>query len=623
MVFSEYDVIVVGGGHAGCEAAAAAARMGSRTLLITHSLQLLAQMSCNPSIGGIAKGQIVREIDALGGFTGIVADKSTIQYRMLNKSKGPAMWSPRTQNDRLLFSMEWRRILEKIPNLEFWQDDVVSVTAPNEKVSGVTTAMGLKILAKAVIVTAGTFLNGQVYIGKLRMRGGRIGERSSDSLTSNLSSMGILSDKLKTGTPLRVDGRSLDFSKMLEQPGDEFPETFSFLSDLPVSKQRSCFLAYTNSSVHDILKTGFGDSPLFGGEIEGVGPRYCPSIEDKLIRFSDKDSHQLFVEPDGWQTDEYYINGFSSSLPIEVQFSAIRNVVGFENAKILRPGYAIEYDFFPPEQLSRNLESRVIEGLFFAGQVNGTTGYEEAAGQGLMAGINAHCKINGLSSVILLRSEAYIGVLIDDLINKGVKDPYRMFTSRAEYRLLLRQDNADIRLTPLAEKLGLASEERSKLLKEKMNFLAEGQRLLRSVSVGPGDVNVFLESKNSSLLRQRTKLFSLLQRPEISMADLAILNTSFYASLMSLSEQAKRSIDTLVVDVKYESYLEREWDLAEKMKKMESLIIPSDFDYSVVSSISFEAREKLIKLKPQTIGQAQRISGVSPADISVLLVMLG
>lgn len=621
-LLSEYDVIVVGGGHAGCEASAAAARMGSRTLLITHSLQMLAQMSCNPSMGGIAKGQIVREIDALGGFSGIVADKSTIQFRMLNKSKGPAMWSPRTQNDRVLFSHEWRKVLECIPNLDFWQDDVVSVLVKNDRIIGVKTGMEINIYSKTVIITAGTFLNGQVFIGRLRMKGGRIGERSSDSLSDQLSQLGISSDKLKTGTPIRVDGRSLDFSKMLEQPGDDITESFSYLPSSKLTHQRSCYLAYTNDRVHQIIKSGFADSPLFGGAIEGVGPRYCPSIEDKLIRFADKESHQLFVEPEGWHTEEYYINGFSSSLPMDVQFNAIRCVHGFENAKMLRPGYAIEYDYFPPEQLTRNLESKLIDGLFFAGQVNGTTGYEEAAGQGLLAGINASRKISNLAPIVLMRSEAYIGVLIDDLINKGIKDPYRMFTSRAEYRLLLRQDNADIRLTPLAKELGLASEQRIKLLNEKIEFLEKGQHLLRSVSVNPEDINPFLERKNSSLLRQKVKLYSLFQRPELVLEDLLEFDYNLYNSLVSTSENAQSFIDTLKVDIKYESYLEREKELAVKMVKMESLKIPKDFDYSLLASISFEAREKLMKYRPETIGQAQRISGVSPADISVLLVAL-
>lgn len=616
-----YDIIVIGGGHAGCEAAASSARMGKSVLLITHSLNDLARLSCNPSIGGIAKGQIVREIDALGGFTGIVADITSIQFRMLNKSKGPAMWSPRTQNDRTEFSIEWRKILEKINNLDFWQDTVIDLIIENNSVIGVVTEMNIKIKAKAVIITSGTFLNGKIFIGELQFSGGRIGEKSSIGLTENLNKYGIMSERLKTGTPVRVDGRTLDFSKMIVQNGDEEPAKFSFTETNILKEQKPCFLTWTNEEVHEVLRTGFEKSPMFVGRIKGRGPRYCPSIEDKIDRFSDKNKHQLFVEPEGRNTFEYYVNGFSSSLPMEVQFSALKLIPGFENSKILRPGYAIEYDFFPPEQINYNLESKIVENLFFAGQVNGTTGYEEAAAQGLIAGINAVLKIDNKPPFILKRHQAYIGVLIDDLITKTIDEPYRMFTSRAEYRILLRQDNADKRLSSFAYQYGLISEERflkTQIKYDNVNLLID---FANQTSVLPEDVNSLLYKSNTSAITQKTKISSLVSRPQIKFLDVLKKSKDFENHI--LRESFLNVIEESEILIKYKNYISREQEVAEKLSKFDDLILKDDFDYKKLKSLSFEAREKLSKIKPKTIGQAARISGVSPADISVLLIYLG
>ncbi|HRS54043.1 MAG TPA: tRNA uridine-5-carboxymethylaminomethyl(34) synthesis enzyme MnmG [Bacteroidales bacterium] len=620
-VLKDYDIIVVGGGHAGCEASAVAARMGMSVLLITHSLMDLARLSCNPSMGGIAKGQILREIDALGGYSGIVADKTMIQFRMLNKSKGPAMWSPRTQNDRVLFSIEWRNILENIAGLDFWQDTVVDIKVKNDKVCGVITAMGLDINAKAVIITTGTFLNGKIFIGELQFSGGRIGELPAKDLTENLVKKGIKSDRLKTGTPVRIDGRSIDFSKMVEQKGDEKPGHFSFLNIPLINEQKSCFITWTNEKVHDILRTGFDKSPLFIGRIKGKGPRYCPSIEDKIYRFSDKNQHQLFIEPEGKNTFEYYVNGFSSSLPIEVQFEALKYIPGLENAKIIRPGYAIEYDYFPPSQLNFNLESKIIENLFFAGQVNATTGYEEAAAQGLMAGINAALKLKNLPPFILKRHQAYIGVLIDDLITKEIDEPYRMFTSRAEYRILLRQDNADNRLTPLGFKLGIIPEERFLATKEKYQTINLLIDYADKITLEPEIVNPILTNCGTSPVMQRVKVSSLIVRPQVKFYDLwdvcdEIKNHELSYEFLKVIEEAE-------IIIKYKSYIVREQEIADKLSKFDELPLKSDFDYYKLKSLSYEAREKLSKIKPATIGQAARISGVSPADISILLLYLG
>lgn len=622
-MFSEYDVIVVGAGHAGSEAAAAAANMGSKVLLITMNMANIAQMSCNPAMGGIAKGQIIREIDALGGYSGIVTDHTMIQFRMLNKSKGPAMWSPRAQNDRMLFSIKWRDMLEKTPNLDFWQDMVVDILIKDKTVYGVKTSMGQEIRSKSVILTNGTFLNGIIHIGQKKFSGGRIGEKPSTGITESLVEQGFESARMKTGTPVRVDGRTIDFSKLQEQVGDENPQKFSFSDTPQLKKQRSCFIAYTNPSVHNILKTGFNDSPLFTGRIEGIGPRYCPSIEDKIVRFSDKLNHQLFVEPEGWNTIEYYINGFSSSLPDFVQFQALRKIPGFENAKIFRPGYAIEYDYFPPVQLNYTLETKLIKNLFFAGQINGTTGYEEAGAQGLIAGINAHRKINHLPEFILSRSDAYIGVLIDDLITKGVDEPYRMFTSRAEYRILLRQDNADIRLTPLSFEIGLASQDRMNFVNTKINLINSIKKFIKSSSIHPDDVNPSLEKIGSAKISQKVKLESLILRPEISLQrmihTLPLLQKYFF-SLDGLKDEILEEVEILI---KYENYITKEKEIADKLGKLEHINLKENFDYHSIKSLSFEAREKLNRIKPKTIGQASRISGVSPADISVLLVYVG
>ncbi|HOI88074.1 MAG TPA: tRNA uridine-5-carboxymethylaminomethyl(34) synthesis enzyme MnmG [Lentimicrobium sp.] len=621
-MFKEYDVIVVGAGHAGGEAAAAAANMGSSVLLITMNMGTIAQMSCNPAMGGIAKGQIVREIDALGGYSGIVTDHTMIQFRMLNKSKGPAMWSPRAQSDRMRFSEKWRLMLEQTPNLDFWQDTVNGIITDKGRVAGVKTAMGQEIRSKSVILTNGTFLNGIIHIGTKNFGGGRMGDRSSTGLTENLRELGFDSDRLKTGTPVRVDGRTIDFSKLEEQKGDENPGRFSYTDTPVLQKQRSCYLAYTNLAVHDVLRTGFDFSPMYAGRIEGRGPRYCPSIEDKIDRFADKIRHQLFVEPEGWDTVEYYINGFSSSLPDYIQYKALQLVPGFENAKIFRPGYAIEYDYFPPHQLHYTLETRAVENLYFAGQINGTTGYEEAAAQGLMAGINAHLKINNLDPFILKRSEAYIGVLIDDLITKSIDEPYRMFTSRAEYRILLRQDNADLRLTPLSYKIGLAGIDRYKRVLEKQESIQSAIALLSTVSVSPDQVNGALERAGTAAINQKVKLDTLVLRPQIHLNDL--IETlpflkEFFDKFGAIGEEVREETEILV---KYQGYIEKEQEIAQRLSKFENMPLKADFDYQSLSSLSFEAREKLSKIRPETIGQASRISGVSPADISVLVIFL-
>ena len=616
-----YDVIVIGGGHAGSEAAAASANMGASTLLITMNLQNIAQMSCNPAMGGIAKGQIIREIDALGGYSGIVTDKTAIQFKMLNKSKGPAMWSPRAQSDRMMFAETWRTMLENTTNLDFYQDSVNGLLFNDSKIVGVKTALGLHIKAKSVIVTAGTFLNGLIHIGDKTLGGGRAGESSSTGITEDLVLKGLESGRMKTGTPPRVDGRSLDYSKMEEQPGDQIPETFSYLDTKPLVKQRSCYLTHTNSKVHEVLRDGFDRSPMFNGRIQSTGPRYCPSIEDKVDRFASKDRHQVFVEPEGWTTVEIYVNGFSTSMPEDIQDKAIRLIPGFENVKFFRYGYAIEYDYFPPTQLKHSLETKLVENLFFAGQINGTTGYEEAAAQGLMAGVNAALKVQGKAPFILKRNEAYIGVLIDDLITKGTEEPYRMFTSRAEYRTLLRQDNADIRLTPLGYKIGLASQERldkvnSKILKtEKLiNFLSQ-------TSVTQDQINPILEKNNLSLINQSVKLYKIASRPQLSLIDfkdLEVLQSFFQKEGID-----KTILEQVEIHLKYSGYINKERSNADKLNKLENVIIPKTFNYNKVNSLSYEAKEKLSKIQPTSISQASRISGVSPSDISVLLVYMG
>ena len=622
MFQDEYDVIVVGAGHAGSEAAAAAANMGSKTLLITMNLQNIAQMSCNPAMGGIAKGQIVREIDALGGYSGIVSDTSAIQFKMLNKSKGPAMWSPRVQSDRMRFAEDWRMMLEQTKNLDFYQEMVSGLLIENHKVVGVTTSLGVKVKGKSVVLTNGTFLNGLIHIGDKNFGGGRAGERAATGITEQLVQLGFESGRMKTGTPPRVDGRSLDFSKMTEQPGDLNPEKFSY-SDItkPLMHQRSCHMSYTSEKVHDLLREGFDRSPMFNGRIKSLGPRYCPSIEDKINRFADKDRHQLFVEPEGWNTCEYYINGFSTSLPEDVQFKALSSVAGFENVKFFRPGYAIEYDYFPPTQLKHTLETKLVEGLYFAGQINGTTGYEEAASQGLMAGINASLKIQEKESFILQRDEAYIGVLIDDLITKGTEEPYRMFTSRAEYRTLLRQDNADVRLTPKGFEIGLASEKRLRRMEEKNEKAMQFVEFFKETSVEPDEVNPILVSKNSAEVRQKDKMFKLFARPNIDISDMKqIESVSEYIKQHNLVNE---EIEQAEIQIKYSGYIERERANADKLTRLEYIKIPQDFDYSKLVSMSLEAREKLKNIKPVTIAQASRVSGVSPSDISVLLVYLG
>jgi len=620
-MFNNYDVIVVGAGHAGCEAAAAAANMGSKVLLATMNMNTIAQMSCNPAMGGVAKGQIVREIDALGGYSGIVADRSMIQFRMLNKSKGPAMWSPRTQNDRMRFAEEWRILLEQTPNVDFWQEMVTGILVENNRVVGVETGMGLKIKAKSVVLTNGTFLNGLIHIGEKQFGGGRSGERASKGITEQLVDLGFESGRMKTGTPPRIDGRSLDYSKMEEQKGDEQPEKFSFSDKTkPLEHQRSCHITYTNPTVHEILESGFEYSPMFNGRIKGLGPRYCPSIEDKINRFAERDRHQIFVEPEGWNTVEIYVNGFSTSLPEHIQFKALREIKGFENAKMFRPGYAIEYDFFPPTQLKHTLETKLVENLFFAGQINGTTGYEEAACQGLIAGINAHRNINDQEAFILNRSEAYIGVLIDDLINKGTEEPYRMFTSRAEHRILLRQDNADIRLTPLGHSIGLAKDERLKATEAKKEKIDTIMADLREFKVKPNQVNDALVAISSAPLKETTPAYNILKRPEISFKELKEIETELGKYISQYSEDL---LEYSQINIKYESYIEKEYQLVEKMQNLENLTINDNINYSEIPALSAEAKEKFKKIKPKTLGQASRISGVSPADISILMVYLG
>ena len=617
-----YDVIVVGGGHAGSEAAAAAANMGSQTLLVTMNLQNIAQMSCNPAMGGIAKGQIVREIDALGGYSGIVSDTSAIQFKMLNKSKGPAMWSPRVQSDRMRFAEDWRMLLEQTKNLDFYQDMVVGLIIEGDTVKGVKTSLGLEIRAKTVVLTNGTFLNGLIHIGNKNFGGGRAGEKSATGITEQLVSLGFESGRMKTGTPPRVDGRSLDFSKMIEQPGDAVPEKFSY-SDLtkPLTSQRPCHMSYTSLEVHNLLREGFDRSPMFNGRIQSLGPRYCPSIEDKINRFADKDRHQIFVEPEGWNTVEYYINGFSTSLPEDVQFKALSAVKGFEKVKFFRPGYAIEYDYFPPTQLTHSLETKLIKGLYFAGQINGTTGYEEAASQGLMAGINASLNVQEKDSFILKRNEAYIGVLIDDLITKGTDEPYRMFTSRAEYRTLLRQDNADIRLTPKGYELGIASEKRLKRMEEKLSKSEAFVGFFRTQSVKPEEANPVLESKDSQPIRQSDKMFKIFSRPNIGIED--VRKFEAVEAYIQSNDLDNEVIEQAEIQVKYSGYITKEKNNADKLSRLEYVKIASDFDYSKIKSMSYEAREKLKNIKPTTVAQASRISGVSPNDISVLLVYMG
>ncbi len=619
-MFSEYDIIVVGAGHAGCEAAAAAAKMGSKVLLVTMNMTTIAQMSCNPAMGGVAKGQIVREIDALGGLSGIVSDKSMIQFRMLNLSKGPAMWSPRTQNDRMRFSEEWRLQLENIPNLDFWQEMVKELLVKDGRVVGVKTSLGLEIPSKAVVLTNGTFLNGKIHIGLKNFGGGRTAEKAATGLTEQLVTLGFESGRMKTGTPPRVDGRSLDYSKMEEQPGDPNPSKFSFTPTDALNKQVSCWITYTNDTVHKELQKGFDQSPMFQGRIQGLGPRYCPSIEDKINRFADRERHQIFVEPEGWNTIETYINGFSTSLPEDVQYNAITKIPGFEKARMFRPGYAIEYDYFPPTQLKTTLETQLIENLYFAGQINGTTGYEEAACQGLMAGINAHNKVHEKDPFILKRSEAYIGVLIDDLVNKGTQEPYRMFTSRAEYRILLRQDNADLRLTEAGHKLGLASDERMKTLLDKRADINSLLSELQKVKVEPDVVNEDLAALRTATIREKIPVVNLLRRPHIGMKEIKQIDQQLKVLVNKYTEEVQEQVE---IFLKYETYIDREEKLARKIEGLENYRIRSDFDYSRVKALSSEAREKLRKIKPETIGQASRISGVSPSDISVLTIYLG
>ncbi len=619
-MFNKYDVIVVGAGHAGCEAAAAAANMGSKVLLVTMNMQTIAQMSCNPAMGGIAKGQIVREIDALGGYSGIVSDNSAIQFRMLNKSKGAAMWSPRTQNDRARFAEEWRLMLEQTPNVDFWQDNVSALIIENNKVAGVVTGMGISIKASAVIITSGTFLNGIIHIGEKQFGGGRTGEKASHGITEQLIALGFEAGRMKTGTPPRLDGRSLDYSKMEVQGGDENPAKFSFSNTKALTHQLPCYVTYTNAIVHDILRTGFDKSPMYQGRISGSGPRYCPSIEDKVTRFAERDRHQLFVEPEGWKTVEIYLNGFSSSLPEEVQQKALVNIPGFEHAKMFRPGYAIEYDYFPPTQLKLSLETKLIEGLYFAGQINGTTGYEEAACQGLMAGINAHLKLTAQEPFILDRSDAYIGVLIDDLVTKGTDEPYRMFTSRAEYRILLRQDNADTRLTPLGFKIGLAGKDRMDRVEQKVKHVNEVVSFIKNESIAPDEINHLLNARESASISQKVKMFGILSRPNI---DLMLFKNNIERIQNSFKAYDDEELEQAEILVKYEGYIQKEKEQVEKQDRLESLVLHDDFDYARLTSLGTEAREKLNKVRPKTIGQAARISGITPSDISILMVYLG
>ncbi len=621
-MFPQYDVIVVGAGHAGCEAAAAAANLGSKVLLVTMNMQTIAQMSCNPAMGGIAKGQIVREIDAMGGYSGIVSDLSTIQFRMLNRSKGPAMWSPRTQNDRMLFATKWREMLENTPNVDFYQDMVRSIIIKDGRACGVVTGLGHEIKSKSVVVTSGTFLNGIIHIGEKQFGGGRVAEKAATGITEQLVELGFESDRLKTGTPPRVDGRSLDYTKMEEQKGDEEIVGFSY-TDTPRIKaadQRSCYITYTNEKVHEILKTGFDRSPMFQGRIEGTGPRYCPSIEDKINRFADRERHQLFVEPEGWNTVEIYVNGFSTSLPEEVQYEALRTVPGFENCRIFRPGYAIEYDYFPPTQLQYSLETKLVSNLFFAGQINGTTGYEEAACQGLMAGINAHQKARELEPVILQRSEAYIGVLIDDLISKGTDEPYRMFTSRAEFRTLLRQDNADLRLTELSYRLGLASQDRMDKVISKRNNVSSIKKILQELNVEPDQINPYFEKIGSALITEKQKASKIILRPNVDLGSLAQYIPALKEALTSFDQD---SLEQSEIQIKYERYIEKEQEIATRMSQMENTQIPDTFDYDRVAALSNEALQKFKRIRPRTLGQASRISGVNPSDVQILMVYMG
>ncbi len=622
MFDKEYDVIVVGGGHAGSEAAAAAANMGSSTLLVTMNLQNIAQMSCNPAMGGIAKGQIVREIDALGGYSGLVSDTSAIQFKMLNKSKGPAMWSPRVQSDRMMFADHWRIRLEQTPNLDFFQDMVSGLIVKNHRIVGVKTSLGIEIKGKSVVLTNGTFLNGLIHIGDKNFGGGRSGERASTGITEELIQLGFEAGRMKTGTPPRVDGRSLDYSKMVEQPGDKIPSKFSYLDETkPLIKQRSCYMTHTSLQVHDILREGFERSPMYNGRIKSIGPRYCPSIEDKINRFADKDSHQLFIEPEGWKTVEVYVNGFSTSLPEDVQFKSMRSIVGFEKVKFFRPGYAIEYDYFPPTQLKHTLETKLVNSLYFAGQINGTTGYEEAASQGMMAGMNAALKVQEREPFILKRDEAYIGVLVDDLITKGTEEPYRMFTSRAEYRTLLRQDNADFRLTEKSYKLGLAGEERMRKMEDKKEKSSKFVNFLKETSVAPEEANLVLEAKDSALMRQSDKMFKIFSRPNITMQD--VQSFTGVQEFIDKNNLNQEMLEQTEIQVKYSGYIDKEKNNADKLHRLEDVKIPEDFDYTNIKSMSFEAREKLNKIKPVTVSQASRISGVSPSDVSVLLVYMG